>query len=850
MPPPISSAGQAERAHFPHPDASTIKNPINEGVDSHRIEFQLENLPQIAEVQTVVGASSGESARVNDAIENLKPRLLELYKNGSSLVSFGSSNSFNRVKNIHKQPVRANSFSLIEQILAAFNKPQLEGIPLSDTVTLKSIAIDSKTDMNELSFHGGTITFTKQGEPDREIMFQELCPAYDGKTLTSETLLAALKHVPETKASNSTTTYNKTNTTHPQFYSAKGIGRSASLAVLYSFKEMCTQKNGFDPNEVMQHLGALIKQGRAQRNEHFVNTKAQEDELLKACEQINNETKKTRKRMEGAQRSPFNHSAAAAFPAASTNAPPKVEAVPKPVHTSTPNPPPDSSQQERRVNKTITTLTKIKPKIGGITNEYPYMPINAKGITDLANRKEFEFPRMTISEAKDVATDIFRAGFHGDALGSDLETRFFLLPAHVLPSKLKTKTRKLIEGMNDDKKSEFNNAANDPEKKDDLLISQLKLKNNSGHCATDDTQQGALSTISKMNWLSRGDNNLDTLAQETMWAFHKPQFPSQGSNPPREFDIRGGANTFYMCKFTDKNKENWRDVAIEDVALIRDKNMQVTGISLKGGRAGGAGNGGMMRIGYDLLPLLASGATTQDLVEQVLISNQVTHPSSFSAVACVGQAMLMAKCILFRQQEAGKKPPTELPKNFFIDTYYEVAKAIEHPEQLFNLEPEYSRKLQGYTEKEWRIGRLPSEFLKAPNSPNEAIKKGSVEQALIDSAHLETTSQNIDSVLQRWGSNSYLGATFPTVVFLLEKFGYDNPALAVNMAALVTKDSDTCATIIAQVMGALHGSGWVDNVNSTFDQRLGGGFTLDNLIAHIHNFYDKREAPQKTQPAS
>lgn len=87
---------------------------------------------------------------------------------------------------------------------------------------------------------------------------------------------------------------------------------------------------------------------------------------------------------------------------------------------------------------------------------------------------------------------------------------------------------------------------------------------------------------------------------------------------------------------------------------------------------------------YDLLPLLASDASTQDLVEQVLISNQVTHPSSFSAVACVGQALLMAKCINWRLN-AEKDPNQKLPKNFFMDTYHEVAEALQHCTQKFKL---------------------------------------------------------------------------------------------------------------------------------------------------------------------
>ncbi len=231
---------------------------------------------------------------------------------------------------------------------------------------------------------------------------------------------------------------------------------------------------------------------------------------------------------------------------------------------------------------------------------------------------------------------------------------------------------------------------------------------------------------------------------------------------------------------------------------------------------------------------------------------QVTHPSSFSAVASVGQSVLMAKCIDLRIKAEKAGAPLIIPPNFFIDTLHEVAVALEYPAQKFGLHPGLSRvpdKYGNFSSDQWRGARLPSEFLKASDQSAEVIRAGSVEQALKESPKSEVSSEHVNSILQRWSSNSYLGATFPSIVFLLEKFGRGDPAHAVNMAALVTKDSDTCATIIAQVMGALYGSEWVNKerescINSqgqsTFTENLGGGFEVANFLGHIDNFYDLR----------
>lgn len=172
----------------------------------------------------------------------------------------------------------------------------------------------------------------------------------------------------------------------------------------------------------------------------------------------------------------------------------------------------------------------------------------------------------------------------------------------------------LFRNMSNEIKKTFRDASSDIQR-DQLLIQQLKQnhgrKSEIRHQATDDTQQGVLSANVKMRCMLNGESDLNELAKQTMQAFHKPRFPSKNQNPNEkpnvDFDIRGGANTYYMCKFTDPTKNDWREVAIEDIAIKYDQSRRAIDISKQGVRAGGAGNGGLMRIGYDLSTLAGIG---------------------------------------------------------------------------------------------------------------------------------------------------------------------------------------------------------------------------------------------------
>lgn len=165
---------------------------------------------------------------------------------------------------------------------------------------------------------------------------------------------------------------------------------------------------------------------------------------------------------------------------------------------------------------------------------------------------------------------------------------------------------------------------------------------------------------------------------------------------------------------------------------------------------------------------------------------------------------------------------------------------------------------QGEAEEYWQAPRLPHQFLhclepeyqheKHYNTRNGAIYRGTVEYALQTSQIAPTTKsktqeaqenqeiKSVRNILRRWNSgSSYLGSTLPSVVFLLEKYGYDQPQKAVRMAALVTQDKDICAAIVGAVMGALHGHEWCKGFFTEGQQTPD---SLQNLINQCNRYFD------------
>lgn len=802
-----------------HGAANQIRSPQNHEINSHHIQFKLKAVPT-EELNTVVGASL-DSKRISDNLKNLAPRLQEVAANGTSLISFGSIYSYERISAGNRANLKVNSSGIIEQILAAReNAANPDIVELSPTTRLTGIQIQKHTNSapsgNWLS---GTVTLEVLDAgnwKEREVHFQEFCPDYDGTSLSAQTLLTLLDRIPHKHAFSEA----------PHFYSANGIGRSASLAVLCAFRKSCAAQGGFSGNQLETIVKELVDQGRQQRNSEFVNTPEQYQELLSACTTLNKNISSS------ASTAKTTSQQSAASAQATGVVPPFTPAVPQ-RYTSA------------NINKTIVRLTEKHPE--NVCSELPYMPIRAQGIVDIANEPtKFPFPQLSVDQAKKYGGDVIRAGFYGDALGAGLESTPFKDKENVLRRAL----------------TRFDNIWTNWFKVSDEDLLRYKLHQVGKHNATDDTQQGVLSMFEKMKWMLNPNRQLEDLPKKVMDSFANPELPTSSFyTPPEkkaEFIIEGGADTLKMCQDPERRDWNWEDRCVADSRNPRT-------------RALGAGNGAMMRIGYDLLPLLASKATMHELVEQVLLSNQVTHPTSLSAIASVGQVVIMAKCMHLRSQAelTGKK--VELPENFFIDTFYEVALALEKDEKFKlegrnryddpnrlneafdamdfgTMEPEF----EGEVKEQWTTERLPSELLKGlgPNhsykaDQAEAIRRGSVQEALDGNPKSTLDMYRCDSILKRWNSRSYLGATLPSVIFMLEKYGYDDPARAVELTALITKDSDTCATIVAQAMGALHGSDWIRKDARYFEQGLAetGGkrfYPVDNLIADMNTFYDRQ----------
>lgn len=829
----VHTKPSATRAPY-HTNFSDTTNPTRspreQEVNRHHIQFKLKEVPT-EELNTVVGASL-DSKRISDNLKNLAPRLQDVAANGTSLISFGSTHSYERISAENRANLKANSSGMIEQICAALaNAPNSSFVELSPTTRLTDIQFEKDaTNAPSGNSLSGTVTvevLNAGNWEESEVHFQEFYPDYNGTSLSAQTLLDILHHIsPKHPFSES-----------PHFYSANGIGRSASLAVLCAFRKICAAQGGFGENQVDGILNELVKQGRQQRNSQFVNTPEQYQELLSACATLNKEISRSARTANTTSQQHTTRAKPPATTPVTTQATPPVAPVAPQGNTST------------TISETIIRLTNERPK--KISSTLPYMPIRAEGIVELANEPtKFPFPQLSVEQAKKYGEDVIRAGLYGDALGSGLETKPFEAKKHALEAEFSLE--------------ESFQARTSKTSEEQIL--RKKLHYVGKHNATDDTQQGVLSMFEKMKWITEPNRQLAALPTKIMESFANPKLPSSSFYALPEtkisFKIHGGAETILMCQHRDRKGPDWN---WEDRCVV-DLNNPIE-------RAGGAGNGAMMRIGYDLLPLLASKATMQELVEQVLLSNQVTHPSSLSAIASVGQVVIMAKCMHLRSQAESTGKELELPENFFIDIFYEVALALEkdekfalqgldrlNPDRLNDafkaidfgqMDPKFERKVK----RQWTTERLPSELLKGlgPNHEYsavkaEAIRLGSVKAALDSNPTSTLDMYSCDAILKRWNSRSYLGATLPSVIFMLEKYGYDDPARAVELTALITKDSDTCATIVAQTMGALYGSGWIrEEDTDPFEQCLATSnkngkrfYPVDNLIADMITFYDRQ----------
>ena len=777
----------------------------------HQINFKS---PSGQAFDTVVGASLDPKNASRSRDNNLGPNLLKLAVDQGNLISFGSRNSFARMTSGRNGALVGDSSSMIEQILFALNSnPRI-----ANNVNL--VGFDQCNCVTSEVF-GACISgeLTLQVEEsgiwkEITIQVQEFSPEYDGLSLSSDVLLAALGQI---------------DGDSPQFYSANGIGRSASLAVLWAFKNACVRAGGYPDDDIEGHLGRFIAQGREQRGRGFVNSDAQVQELLKACKAINNDIT-----ADATPIDPGVFSCGASVVSAVDDSVDSLENL-SPVHQVQPATQSDLDPVLARLG---SELPMFNGRVLAGSESLPYLPISLDGINAIGNDVvRFPFPNLSPQLAKQYAKDLIFAGFYGDALGSDLESHYFIGPNGLQAwdrySVLRSKLSQVEQATLD-------SSTTTEAQRESLLIGQLKRKNLRGHMATDDTQQGILAANAKMNWIANEGGNLDDLGQAILEAFREPKYPAMnavlGEQPRLNFDIRGGAETLRMCQIPSRQDRSWADVAIE--TLPHDLNTPTS-------RAGGAGNGSMMRIAYDLLPLLASESSMKDLVEQALISNQVTHPSSFSAVAAVGQVVLVAKCMHLRQQAALRQQPLELPPRFFLDTFHDVACHLESKESRFGLDST-SIPPHGF-DSTWRVERLPSQFLKHEFTPLSSfeslvIESGTVEQALDEVENTADSMAQTNGVLSRWGSRSYLGATYPSVVYLLERYGYADPERAVNLTALLTKDSDTCATIVAQVMGALYGTDWLPREiqdRECFNLILGAGFTVPDAVKHVGLMYER-----------
>ncbi len=430
--------------------------------------------------------------------------------------------------------------------------------------------------------------------------------------------------------------------------------------------------------------------------------------------------------------------------------------------------------------------------------------------------------KMTPEQKLQLSYEIFSGVYAGDTLGSASES---ISPTKLIP--------KFKNGVEEDSRIETIKKRITPDVSFVQALCLHPLKRD--FHTTDDTQQFALGLD---QLLDDPDLQVDGEQLSNRFAtpgFIKPVYDTSTNQWGKaevinDCHIIGSANSIATLRFY-KEKQGWESRTLLNLKREHGKLIETENVSMA------AGNGGLMRIAYTMIGAIADPEhNLQKLFENVLVSGQVTHPDCFAHTTNVAFVKLLGDCIVQRNKD---KNISELKgTNFFINSMLPVMKSVEQPDRLYGLEkmictPAQKRRLgDGYYQSQgqflnhvnsdeatiWRTPRLPHQFLDAEEFQNskkrseQAIYQGSVAHALKETkdwpkldVNKDEDCQKVADFLSRWNTRSYLGATLPTIVFLLEKFGYDNPLDALKLTALVTQDNDTCAAIVGAVLGALHG---------------------------------------------
>ncbi len=179
----------------------------------------------------------------------------------------------------------------------------------------------------------------------------------------------------------------------------------------------------------------------------------------------------------------------------------------------------------------------------------------------------------------------------------------------------------------------------------------------------------------------------------------------------------------------------------------------------------GAGNGGLMRLAPVLAPHVRDPSV--GLWRDAVLATAVTHNGPAAISASVAFAGILWDLL------GMDHPP---PEDWWVDCYVRRAMPVEGETDF--LEPRFGPHVDKFSGPLWRyVADRADEFSNLPVAGADAIS----------------------------GSGAYLLETVPIALHILRVHAHD-PEEAIVRAVNDTKDNDTVAAIVGQVVGALHGA--------------------------------------------
>ncbi len=819
--------------------------------------------------------ASQPSDSLNKRSSSLGMHFEECIKNDLPLVSFHSPRGHNKCLDLlnganYTQKMPRNPTALQILLGGGFSEEKQSiqtnidtGAYGSLTLVLNKNEVENMTNLKVPAIKAKVRVLNANNQLIKTLEIFEMAPEFDGRALSESNLLACYQQAK--KFFNSSLRADAYKKDWPdqlfgQFASAKGIGRSASLSVISLYEGFLSSKNPSvwptTKPDVATEVNNIIRHAQLQ-NKNFAHLPDLQEKLINTCYQLTCDKKLLVDQLSVSRQ--LHSKPKQAITDVKATAPVLQSDITK-AHLNLTN---SSLAEMVELDSTGAGLVSKTIPLKPTLDSQHTSPINVIDI-NINKAIQTEIPgfsdaleNMSPNDKYNLIQNIILGVYAGDCLGSASEgfspTNNIRKPINY-PHQQDQLTRHVtrLQALEHEKEWQIqqiksNSQLTRHEKQEQIkgiesltpaqAMCAFPLRSMNKHLepsfhTTDDTQQFALGLDQLLDAEDSAVNG-NSLSHRYAQPFFVKQVNGNNINVhSRIVDHAGSIKTLMENEANYEWFERTLRSKADPACLNRDT----------------AGNGALMRISYVIIgAILDPKKSVQSLFEEVLVSGQVTHPSSFAHATNIAFIKLLGDCVVLRNKphllEQKKK------ERFFLNSMHDVMQEVESKERTYGLhagksfcDSKQAEKLkkqpyQSYQQFEeyrksdsatlWATPRLPHEFLKA-NQPSfldvekkakNAIYASSVDKALEDtkdwgslSADKTEDVKKVADLISRWNSNSYLGATLPAVVFLLEKFAYDDPANTLKMTALVTQDNDTCAAIVGAVLGALHQNAFtIDN---------------------------------------